>query len=144
MDYCQHKLDIGELQGIKISEEITVCMRLFADDLGVFIAASERNFRKLQEIISVYEAASGARMNLAKTVIIPLGFTDVPQCVHDTGSNISAPGDVQRFLGAPIEYQLRIADLHNFCLDKIGKRISGWSNHLPSFTGKVILIQHIL
>lgn len=32
----------------------------------------------------------------------------------------------------------------NFCLNKIGKRISGWSNHLLSFTGKVILIQHVL
>lgn len=34
--------------------------------------------------------------------------------------------------------------MYNFCLDKIGKRISGWANHLLSFTGKVLLIQHVL
>lgn len=64
MDYCQHKLDISKLQGIKISEEIIVYLHLFADDLGVFISANEGRFQKLQEIISLYKKAFGARMNL--------------------------------------------------------------------------------
>lgn len=34
--------------------------------------------------------------------------------------------------------------MYNFCLDRIGKRISGWENRLLSFTRKVILIQHVL
>lgn len=75
MDYFHHQLDIGELQGIKINEEIMVWHRLFAGDLGIFILAIERKF---QEIISIYEKTFGAMMNLAKIIIISLGLTYVP------------------------------------------------------------------
>lgn len=83
-------------------------------------------------------------MNLAKTVIIPLGMDTILQWVYDTGCKVSTTGEIQWYLGAPIGYKLRPFEMHNFCLDKISKRISGWSNRLLSFTGKVILIQHVL
>lgn len=47
MDYIKHKLKARELEGIKVNEEITICIRLFADDMGVFIAINENNFKKL-------------------------------------------------------------------------------------------------
>lgn len=108
--------------------------------MGVYIKAISGNFQKLQEIILLYEATLGARMNLAKTVIISLGFNIVPQWVHATGYKISASGEIQQYLGAPIGNQLNQADMHGFYLEKIGKIISGWSNRLLSFSGKVILI----
>lgn len=83
-------------------------------------------------------------MNLAKIVIIPLGFTIVPPWIHNIGCKINAPGEIQRYLGAPIGFQLKPFEMHDFFLDKISKTISGWSYHLLSFIGKVILIQHVL
>lgn len=134
----------GELQGVKITEDVTICHRLFADDLGIFIPADEGNFHKLQSILNIYETAAGAKMNFRKTIIIPLSMNSTPQWIHDTGCKISGPGEIQRYLGAPIGYQIKQSNMHSFCLDKISKRIAGWSNRLLSFTGKTILIQHVL
>lgn len=107
MDYRQYKLAIGELAGVQINKKIIVCHRLFAEDLGVFILVNEGNYKKIQEIISLYEKAFGAQMNLSKAVIIPLGFLDIPQWVNNIGYKINAPGEIQQYLGAPIGNQLR-------------------------------------
>lgn len=94
----------------------------------------------MQEILSTYEEVAGAKMNVLKIVIIPLALPTIPQWVTDLGCKVSAPGDIQRYLGAPIGYQLRQSDLHNFYLDKISKQILGWSNKLLSLIGKILLI----
>lgn len=83
-------------------------------------------------------------MNLAKATIIPIGLSPIPQWVHDIGCKVGSPSEVQRYLGAPIGYQVRHFDLHNYCLDKISKRISGWSNRSLLFTSRVLLIKHVL
>lgn len=144
MDYLQYKLSRGEIDGVKISEELTICHRLFADDVGIFIPADEHSFVKLQEALSLYEKASGAKLNLAKLVIVPIALITIPQWLRDTGCSISQPGEVQKYLGAPFGQQLRPTNMYNFCLDRISKRISGWANRLLTFTGKVLLIQHVL
>lgn len=119
---------MGELEGIKVTKEVTICIRLFADDMGVFIKATEENFKKLQDILNLYKTAVGAKMNMAKMVIIPLGFIDTPQWIQTTRCKISEPRELQQYLGAPIGNKLFQTDLHNFYLDKISKRISRWSN----------------
>lgn len=47
MDYVSHKLETGELEGIKVTNATTICIRFFADDLGIFLPANERNFMKM-------------------------------------------------------------------------------------------------
>jgi hypothetical protein len=48
--------------GIKITDSLTVCHRLFADDVGVFLPATETAWDELRQHISLYEKASGARL----------------------------------------------------------------------------------
>lgn len=47
MEYLEFKLTTGEIKGIKITKDLTLCHRLFADDVGIFIPADERNFVKI-------------------------------------------------------------------------------------------------
>lgn len=61
--------------------------------MRVFISANERNFKKIQEIISLYEKALGVNMDLSKIVIIPLGFSDIPHWVHAIGCKIGQQGE---------------------------------------------------
>lgn len=98
----------------------------------------------MQEILHLYEVASGAKMNLYKSIIIPLEVPAIPQWIHDTGCTISRPKEIQKYVGAPFGQQLKSFELHNFCLDRVSKRISSWSDKLLSFIGKVLLPQHIL
>lgn len=143
MEYLQFKLTIGELDGIRINDNLTICHRLFANDVRVFIPTKERNFTKLQEALNLYELASGAKLNLAKSVIIPLALPKIPQWLHNTSCSINKPREIHKYLGVPFGYQLKKIEMYNFCLDQISKRISGWAKKLLTFMGKV-LIQHVL
>lgn len=55
----------------------------------------------------------------------------------------SIGGDTKIF-GPPFGLQLKRTKMHNFCLERISKRIVGWANCLLTFIGKVLLIQHVL
>lgn len=148
MDYLQAKMawkmDTKEMEGVKISESLTVCHRLFADNVRVFIPAIDESFVKLQTILKLYKVASGACLNMAKSVVIPLALPITPQWLINTRYIISAPGEVPKYLGAPFDLDLKSSQLHDFCLGRISKRIKGWENWLLSFTGRVLLIKHIL
>lgn len=74
MDCLQAKLGSRELDGIRITNNLTICHRLFADDVGVFIPATEQSFKKLQMIIKLYEttlSTKGLRCSVSTTVYEP-------------------------------------------------------------------------
>lgn len=104
----------------------------------------EESFLKLQNILKLYEVASGAKLNMSKSIIVPLSLPVIPQWLTTIGCRISEPGKVQKYLGAPIGCNLKSSQLHDFFLDQISKRIKGWANKLLSFIGKVLLIKHVL
>lgn len=89
MDYLQYKLSRGDIEGVKISKELTICHKLFADDVRIFIPADEHNFAKLEEALGLYEMASGAKLNLSKLVIVPLGLTSILQWLRDIRCTIN-------------------------------------------------------
>lgn len=144
MEYLEYKLATGDINGIKILEELTICHYLFADDVNIFIPIDEDSFGKLQEALHLYKLASGEKLNLAKLVIIPLALPTISQWLHDMGCIISKPREIQKYLKAPFGLQLQRTKMFNFCLDRIGKRIVGWENRLLTFIGEVLLIQHVL
>lgn len=144
MDLMDAELKSGCLHGICINHLLTILYRLFADDLRIFIPATLQAFNELKTILSCYETASGARLNLQKSVVIPFALKEIPEWLRETGCIIIKSGEVQRYLGAPIGVDLRSDQLHQFCLEKIGKRLSSWSLRLLSFSGRLILIKHVL
>lgn len=57
MEYINAKLAMGEVNGTKILDHLTICHRLFVDDVGMFILAIEENFNKLQNTLRLYKVA---------------------------------------------------------------------------------------
>lgn len=72
-----------------------------------------------------------------------LAMPSIPQWLVDTSCKIIQHGEIQKYLGAPIDHSLRLSSLHDFCLDRISKHIKGWANKILSFTEKTLLIQHV-
>jgi hypothetical protein len=139
-----HGLQHDTLQGICISSKLTVSFRLFADDMGMFIPATGEAFQQVKTHLTDYEKASGQLLSLTKSVVVPFGLPNLPLWLTELGCSISKPGQVQRYLGAPWGIGLSDAQLHNFCLDRISDRLKTWSARTLSFTGRVILVKHVL
>lgn len=66
------------MHGIKVTKDLTICHRLFEDDVGMFIPAIEVAFKEARATIGLYEVALGASLNLKKTVVIPFGVANIP------------------------------------------------------------------
>lgn len=120
-------LECGRLQGIKISDKLTICYCLFADDMGLFIPAMEEAFRNARDAITTFELASSAKLNLGKSVVIPFGVTNIPLWLLNVWCKISTPGMVQRYLGAPWGVGISKTCLFDFCLKSISRRLNSWS-----------------
>jgi hypothetical protein len=144
MDLFDAEIAAGRLWGLQISTNFHICYRFFADDLGIFIPASEQAFQAVQDALQQYELATGAKLNIHKSVIIPMTAQEIPTWLHSTGCIISLAGTVQKYLGAPFGWGLNAGQLHTYCMEKIAKRLSLWSTKLLTFAGRMLLVTHVL
>ncbi|KAL3697666.1 hypothetical protein R1sor_011742 [Riccia sorocarpa] len=117
---------------------------LFADDTGILLEASEENWRKTTEVVQQFETISGAKLNVAKSLAIPIGFEEPPGWLVRTGCKIANEGEVWSYLGCPIGVNITEEQILQFMLDRLTKRLQHWTLRLLSWESRVILTRHIL
>jgi hypothetical protein len=117
---------------------------VFADDVGLFIPASPAAFQTLWRCLEIYELASGAKLNLQKSVAIPIAAEPTPDWLQATGCIIAEPGVVYKYLGAPFGLKLTPLIIQNFCLDKLTKKLAQLSSLHLSYTGRIHIVKQIL
>ena len=82
-------------------DELTVSHLLFADDTLIFCKARREQLTNLSWILAWFEAASGLRINLAKSVLIPVGEVDeMEELAAELGCKLGALPAV--YLGLPL------------------------------------------
>jgi hypothetical protein len=134
----------GDIEGIQIGEDRRLLHQLFADDMGLFLMTSQANFRKVKEIIDLYERISGAQLNLGKSLILPLRACPTPAWFEEVGCQIAKSGEIFKYLGAPIAINLSSDAEQEFLLDKGRKKLRHWSHKLVTMTGRMVYLKHIL
>jgi hypothetical protein len=139
-----HQIETKQLPAIQISPGLSICHMLFADDVGIFIPATEPAFNSLRICIAHYEEASGAKLNIQKSIITPIAIEGIPDWIHNTGCAVANDGEIHKYLGAPFGVNLSTAAVQNFCLDKLAKRITTLRPKSISYTGRVQLIKQVL
>lgn len=144
MEYMHSLLESNNLQGIRILDSHVVSFRFFADNLGIFILALLVAFNEAQTAIQVYEIASGSKLNLHKSTIIPFNISHRTSWLQNTGYIISEPETMHKYLGEPWGANLHLNQLFTFCLDKIASKLSSWSSYYLPFAGCALLIKHVL
>lgn len=132
LTYLQHQRDIGFLPGLPITNSLSIGERLFADDMAIFLPTDHTSFQAFYHCISVYEHASGAKLNINKSIALPIG-TPTPEWLKTIGCIIAKPGEVLRYLGAPGGVRLSRTQVQDYCLDRVCKRISKWKSKHLSF-----------
>ncbi|KAL3692001.1 hypothetical protein R1sor_005652 [Riccia sorocarpa] len=134
----------GRLRGVNYGGGTTLLHQIYADDTGVNLTMDEAQFDRLKHIIQVYESISGAKLNVSKSLIMPIGPSIPPDWTNETGCDIAGPGRGFIYLGVrtsnPVDEQQIVISIKQ----KILKRLSHWSNRFLSWPAHITLLKQVL
>ncbi|KAL3698363.1 hypothetical protein R1sor_012439 [Riccia sorocarpa] len=140
----QERAREGRINDFQIKGEKQMLYQFFADDSGVMIQANLQSFEELNNAIRLYEKISGAKLNVGKSTIIPMGMERVPEWLRNTGCKIAMKGEIIRYLGFPIGWGVSKEEQRDYIIAKIQKRMNNWKFRLLSFAGRTVALKHIL
>ncbi|KAL3693100.1 hypothetical protein R1sor_006751 [Riccia sorocarpa] len=137
MGFDRQFFNEGRIAGFQIEPGHTLVHKLFADDTGVCIEARQEIFTELLDILKRFELASGARINLTKSLIMPLGIEKVPDWAVQAGCVIAEEGVIFKYLGVVAGVNLP----RNACSQEIVRRMKNrlfrWEHHLLSWEARI-------
>ncbi|EJD46191.1 hypothetical protein AURDEDRAFT_34071, partial [Auricularia subglabra TFB-10046 SS5] len=146
----------SRLQGFRIPGlQEKLIATLYADDTTVYLSEND-TYDALLAILDGWCKASGARFNIQKTEIIPMGVESfrrdlianrrmseqdiqLPQQVR-----VARDGEATRILGAWPGNGITNVSAWSVVLDKIQERLDRWTRMHPSILGRSIVSQAIV
>jgi ribonuclease HI len=142
-----------KLQGYEIPGlDRKLIISLFADDATVFLNVNDR-MADVQALLNKWCQASGAKFNIMKTEILPIGTPKHRSRVRTTRKlhtddeclpeNIRIVEDTQtmRTLGCRVGYNTREEEPWTPVINKINKSLNTWKKGRPTICGKKHIIQ---
>jgi hypothetical protein len=143
----------SDLKGYKCPGRMDrIIAALFADDTTVCLSKEDR-FEDLEEILSTWCKASGAKFNKGKTQIIPIGpLAYREEVLRDRKLNpthpelpqhiaISKEGEAIRILGS---WQGNVTDQPSIwapTIEKIERSLAHWDKQNPTIKGRKMVVQ---
>lgn len=127
-------------------------MTLFADDTTVYLTQND-DIGELLRILETWCIASGAKFNVSKTVIIPIGTPAYRLSVINTRTNnpnltkiddsihIAKENEPTRILGGWVGNGIDNEAVWSKNLDKIDKYLERWSRGNPTIFGRRLIVQ---
>ncbi|RVW26389.1 putative ribonuclease H protein [Vitis vinifera] len=115
----------------------------FADDTIVFCEANKEHLTYLSWILLWFEAASGLRINLDKSEIIPVGVVEeIEEMAVELGCRVgSLPS---QYLGLPLGAPYKASSVWDGVEEKVRRRLARWKRQYISKGGRITLIRSVL
>ncbi|RVX18136.1 LINE-1 retrotransposable element ORF2 protein [Vitis vinifera] len=134
----------GFISGCKIQRgrgrPAHVAHLLFADDTIVFCEAKKEYLTNLSWILFWFEAASGLRINLAKSEIIPVGKVQgIEELAVELGFRVGQLPTV--YLGLPLGVPNKVVYGWDGVEEKMRRRLALWKSQYISKGGRITLIK---
>lgn len=134
------------ISGCKVARQSPIISHLFfADDSLLFCKASVAECQAIQNILNVYERASGQCVNFSKSAILfsPNVRPDVRLGIKRV-LNMKVVQNLGKYLGLPSHFSRNKKSELNFLKERIQKVIAGWKGNFFSIGGKEILIKAVV
>ncbi|KAL3686361.1 hypothetical protein R1sor_008935 [Riccia sorocarpa] len=111
---------------------------------GAFTETKEEYFEAIREVIQRFEHISGARLNLQKSIVMPLTPHAGANWLGNTGCEIAGEGQDFTYLGVISGCTLDERKIADEIIRKVSSKISHWSTRWLAQPGRIILLKHIL
>ncbi|KAL3701890.1 hypothetical protein R1sor_019912 [Riccia sorocarpa] len=128
----------GQLHGLETGNGRQVLDALFTDDTCLLLHADEENWEKATSIIQKFELMSGARLNVTKSLVIPVGFSEPTDWLLSWKSRILM---TRHILMAILIYTLMTLGLTSDGYDELTKicRRFIWGSNIEEKDKKVMI-----
>ena len=135
------------ISGYKLGDrdggELVISHLLYADDTIIFCEANSEQLMCLRWTLMWFEAFSGLKINLNKSVIIPLGRVDnVELLAAELGCGVGSLPTT--YLGLPLGAPHRALGVWDSMEERFRKRLSSWKREYISKGGRLTLIRSSL
>ncbi|KAL3679445.1 hypothetical protein R1sor_022401 [Riccia sorocarpa] len=101
-------------------------------------------FNALKPLIATFEKITGAKLNLGKSVIIPMAMDRRPLWLEHTGCKILEAAEEITYLGRKVGTEVEDAQHERDLISKMSKRLSHWTTRFLSWPARIILAKHVI
>ncbi|KAA0050814.1 LINE-1 retrotransposable element ORF2 protein [Cucumis melo var. makuwa] len=148
MDYLSrllsHLESTGAIKGVCLANDCNISHILFADDILLFVEDNDLYLKNLRMAISLFEKASGLKINLSKSVMVPVNVP-WPRALECASSwEISCHTLPLTYLGVPLGGNPKSKLFWRNIEDRIQKKLSNWKYAHISKGGRLTLIKSTL
>ncbi|CAA7050644.1 unnamed protein product [Microthlaspi erraticum] len=143
---CNKAQQEGTLPGIRVATRSPrVNHLLFADDTMFFCRSDTKSCIELMKIIHKYEAASGQKINKAKSAITFSSKTN-NTVKRDAKAilGIQKEGGLGKYLGLLEHFGRKKKDLVSLIVDRIRQKAHSWTSRQLSQAGRLIMLKSVL
>ena len=133
------------IHGVKIGRRVNPISHLFfADDILLFIRATEEEVDNVLEVLSTYEAASGQKLNMEKSEM-SYSRNIEPEKINILQMKLSfkAVEGHEKYLGLPTFIGSSKKRIFQSIQDRVWKKLKGWKGQCLSQAGREVLIKAI-
>ena len=128
-----------------VSAGLWVPYLAFADDTIIFTRCSADTLTPIKDLLQLYQACSGQKVNIAKSSLSPS-----PRMTEACCSLVRSILGVREqklpfiYLGVPMIRGRETCAMFDGLLSKMRHRLCHWSLKMLSMGGKIVLIRHVL
>ncbi|KAL4324997.1 hypothetical protein GQ457_11G001760 [Hibiscus cannabinus] len=135
----------GRIRGVRASQKgPRINHLLYADDCLLFIKNSEKEARRLKEVLTIYEASSGQKINVDKSSIyFSNGMCEQSKTDIKLILNMREDVVLGQYLELPLIVGKSKMEAFKFLIENVEKRSCNWSKNLLSYGGREIFIKSV-
>ena len=134
-----------EVKGLRLPDNSHITNQMFANDTLLLLEGNPENMDRAIAVINKFSAASGAKLNLHKSVgVWVANATRTWTWGEEAGMKWLQPGEVTRYLGYPFGIQLTQNEKDNKMLGQVRKHLQRWAGNRLSVAGRIMITNQVI